>query len=154
MKHAYGAPSHELEDIQRANDEAKVRVATILSCPFVAPEGRCVSARTLEQRELQHFFKAEIKPIKRMGDLHRTILQRIIFARLAEPHAGALRGDECGLRRVELDHSDSAGKVLREHGKLTANRDMSSRYKSPWKKRGRLQLHGLTPSELDRFGLR
>ena len=99
VKHAYGAPSYELEDIQRANDEAKVQGSDDPFMPFVAPEGKVsmFQHRTLEQRELQHFFKARNQADQAHGRFAQNHPATHHFARLAKPHAGAVRGDECGL---------------------------------------------------------
>ena len=155
MKHAYGAPSYELEDIQRANDEAKVQGSDDPFMPFVAPEGKVsmFQHEHLSNASFNIFSKLEIKPIKRMGDLHRTILQRIILLVLQSRMQARYAETNADYKRVELDHSDSAreGCCVSTVTVTCEPREYEFALQVAVEEARRLQLHGLTPSELDRF---
>jgi predicted Zn-dependent peptidase len=155
VKHAYGAPSYELEDIQRANDEAKVQGSDDPFMPFVAPEGKVsmFQHEHLSNASFNIFSKLEIKPIKRMGDLHRTILQRIILLVLQSRMQARYAETNADYKRVELDHSDSAreGCCVSTVTVTCEPREYEFALQVAVEEARRLQLHGLTPSELDRF---
>ena len=102
VKHACSAPSYELEDIQRANDEASAQGENDPFMPFVAPEGKVsmFQHEHLSNAELQHFFKAR-NPASRSS----------AWAICTEPSCNAsfcsscraacrraTRKDECGLQ--------------------------------------------------------
>ena len=122
--------------------------------PFVAPEGKVsmFQHEHLSNASFNIFSKLEIKPIKRMGDLHRTILQRIILLVLQSRMQARYAETECGLQARGARHSDSAREgCCVSTVTVTKPEEYEFALQVAVEEARRLQLHGLTPSELDRF---
>lgn len=155
VKHAYGAPSYELDEIQRSNDEAKASGKDDPFLPFVAPEGKVsmFQHEHLSNASFNIFSKLAIKPLEKMGDLHRTILQRIVLLVLQSRIQARYAETNADYKRIELDHSDSAreGCCVSTVTVTCEPREYEFALQVAVEESRRLQKFGLTPSELDRF---
>ena len=155
VKHAYGAPSYELEEIKRMNEEAMAKALEDPFMPFVADEGKVsmFQHEHLSNASFNIFSKLEIKPLKRMGDLYRTILQRIVLLVLQSRIQARYAETNADYKRVELDHSDSAreGCCVSTVTVTCEPREYEFALQVAVEEARRLQKFGLTPSELDRF---
>ena len=155
VKHAYGSPAHEAGEIQRINDEAKAQGKDDPFMPFVAPEGKVsmFQHEHLSNASFNIFSKLPIKPLKRMGDLHRTVLQRIVLLVLQSRIQSRYTETNADYKRVELDHSDSAreGCCVSTVTVTCEPREWEFALQVAVEEARRLQEFGLTSSELDRF---
>jgi len=155
VKHAYGSPSYEAVEIQRKVDEAVSTGVEDPFLPFVAPEGKVsmFQHEHLSNASFNIFSKLPIKPLKRMGDLHRTILQRIVLLVLQSRIQARYAETNADYKRVELDHSDSAreGCCVSTVTVTCEPREYEFALQVAVEECRRLQKFGLTPSELERF---
>ena len=119
MRHAYGCPPTAAKIIRRNAEAAAAAGVVDPYQPMVAHES---GVQLFQHEHLSHvsfniFSKLPVLPLRHMGDLHRTVNQRIALlvlqSRIQSRYAEL---DHEHYKRCELDHSDSARGVHRVHG--------------------------------------
>jgi hypothetical protein len=111
VRHAYGCPPPAAEVIrQRAAAAAAAELVDPYQ-PMVATES---GVQLFQHEHLSHvsfniFSKLPVLPLRHMGDLHRTVNQRIVLLALqSRIQSRYAELDHEHYKRCELDHSDSA----------------------------------------------
>ena len=156
VRHAFGAPpavSAKIDAERLAKEAAGVDDPYQ---PFVAPES---GVQLFQHEHLSHvsfniFSKLPILPLRCMGDLHRTVNQRIVLlvlqSRIQSRYAEL---DHEHYKRCELDHSDSAREGCTVSTVTVTCEPLHWKYalQVAVEEARRLQQKGLTPGELSRF---
>ena len=156
VRHAYGCPPSAAEFIlERAAAAAAADVVDPYQ-PMVAEES---GVQLFQHEHLSHvsfniFSKLPVLPLRHMGDLHRTVNQRIVLlvlqSRIQSRYAEL---DHEHYKRCELDHSDSAREGCTVSTVTVTCEPLHWKYalQVAVEEARRLQQCGLTPGELSRF---
>ena len=156
VKHAYGVPPSAAKIIDAADKAAKAAGVDDPYRPFVAKES---GVQLFQHEHLSHvsfniFSKLPVLPLRHMGDLHRTVNQRIVLlvlqSRIQSRYAEL---DHEHYKRCELDHSDSAREGCTVSTVTVTCEPLHWKYalQIAVEEARRLQQCGLTPGELQRF---
>ena len=156
VRHAYGVPPSAAELIrQRAATAAAAKIEDPYQ-PMVAEES---GVQIFQHEHLSHvsfniFSKLPVLPLRHMGDLHRTVNQRIVLlvlqSRIQSRYAEL---EHEHYKRCELDHSDSAREGCTVSTVTVTCEPLHWEYALQVAVEEARRLHqcGLTPGELSRF---
>ena len=155
VKHAYGVPPTAAE---LSAEAAAAEAAGVVDPyqPFVAEES---GVQLFQHEHLSHvsfniFSKLPVLPLRHMGDLHRTVNQRIVLlvlqSRIQSRYAEL---EQEHYKRCELDHSDSAREGCTVSTVTVTCEPLHWKYalQVAVEEARRLKQHGLTAGELTRF---
>jgi len=156
VRHAYGVPPSAAELIRRNAEAARAAGIEDPYEPFVAEEG---GVQIFQHEHLSHvsfniFSKLPVLPLRHMGDLHRTVNQRIVLlvlqSRIQSRYAEL---DHEHYKRCELDHSDSAREGCTVSTVTVTCEPLHWKYalQVAVEEARRLKKFGLTAGELTRF---
>ena len=156
VKHAYGVPPTTAELIRQNQSAAKAAAVTDPYQPMVATES---GVQMFQHEHLSHvsfniFSKLPVLPLRHMGDLHRTVNQRIALlvlqSRIQSRYAEL---DHEHYKRCELDHSDSAREGCTVSTVTVTCEPLHWKYalQVAVEEARRLKQYGLTNGELTRF---
>jgi predicted Zn-dependent peptidase len=156
VRHAYGCPPTAAELIRRNAEAAAAAGVVDPYQPMVAHES---GVQLFQHEHLSHvsfniFSKLPVLPLRHMGDLHRTVNQRIALlvlqSRIQSRYAEL---DHEHYKRCELDHSDSAREGCTVSTVTVTCEPLHWKYalQVAVEEARRLKQHGLTPGELTRF---
>ena len=156
VRHAYGCPPTAAELIRR-NAEAATAAGVV--DPFQPMVARESGVQLFQHEHLSHvsfniFSKLPVLPLRHMGDLHRTVNQRIALlvlqSRIQSRYAEL---DHEHYKRCELDHSDSAREGCTVSTVTVTCEPLHWKYalQVAVEEARRLKQYGLTPGELTRF---
>ena len=156
VKHAYGVPPTAAELIRRNAAAAEAAGVVDPYQPFVAEES---GVQLFQHEHLSHvsfniFSKLPVLPLRHMGDLHRTVNQRIVLlvlqSRIQSRYAEL---EQEHYKRCELDHSDSAREGCTVSTVTVTCEPLHWKYalQVAVEEARRLKQHGLTAGELTRF---
>ena len=155
VKHAYGVPLEERKEIEAQLHRMMEEKIEDPYQPFVANEGK---PQLFQHEHLTHasfniFSKLPIVPMEKLGDLHRTVLQRIALLVLQSRIQSRYSETNADYKRVELDHSDSAreGCTVTTVTVTCEPREWEFALQVAVEEARRLQKCGLTRGELARF---
>ena len=155
VKHAYGVPLEERKEIEAQLHRMMEEKIEDPYQPFVANEGK---PQMFQHEHLTHasfniFSKLPIIPMEKLGDLHRTVLQRIALLVLQSRIQSRYSETNADYKRVELDHSDSAreGCTVTTVTVTCEPREWEFALQVAVEEARRLQKCGLTRGELARF---
>jgi hypothetical protein len=156
VQHAYGCPPSAAELIRRNAEAAKAAGVVDPYQPMVARES---GVQLFQHEHLSHvsfniFSKLPVLPLRHMGDLHRTVNQRIALlvlqSRIQSRYAEL---DHEHYKRCELDHSDSAREGCTVSTVTVTCEPLHWKYalQVAVEEARRLKQYGLTSGELTRF---
>jgi len=156
VRHAYGCPPTAAELIRRNAEAAAAAGVVDPYQPMVAHES---GVQLFQHEHLSHvsfniFSKLPVLPLRHMGDLHRTVNQRIALlvlqSRIQSRYAEL---DHEHYKRCELDHSDSAREGCTVSTVTVTCEPLHWKYalQVAVEEARRLKQYGLTPGELTRF---
>ena len=156
VKHAHGVPPTAAELIRRNAAAAEAAGVVDPYQPFVAEES---GVQLFQHEHLSHvsfniFSKLPVLPLRHMGDLHRTVNQRIVLlvlqSRIQSRYAEL---EQEHYKRCELDHSDSAREGCTVSTVTVTCEPLHWKYalQVAVEEARRLKQHGLTAGELTRF---
>ena len=155
MRHAHGCPPTAAELIRRNAEAAAAAGVVDPYQPMVAHES---GVQLFQHEHLSHvsfniFSKLPVLPLRHMGDLHRTVNQRIALlvlqSRIQSRYAEL---DHEHYKRCELDHSDSAREGCTVSTVTVTCEPLHWKYALQVAVEARrLKQYGLTPGELTRF---
>ena len=155
VKHAYGVPLEERKEIEAQLHRMMEEKIEDPYQPFIANEGE---PQMFQHEHLTHasfniFSKLPIVPMEKLGDLHRTVLQRIALLVLQSRIQSRYSETNADYKRVELDHSDSAreGCTVTTVTVTCEPREWEFALQVAVEEARRLQKCGLTQGELSRF---
>lgn len=155
VKHAFGIPLEERKELESKLQRMMEKNAEDPYQPFIANEGK---PQLFQHEHLTHasfniFSKLPIVRMEKLGDLHRTILQRIALLVLQSRIQSRYSETNADYKRVELDHSDSAreGCTVSTVTVTCEPREWEFALQVAVEEARRLQKCGLTQGELSRF---